>query len=121
MGFIQKKVNQAKEVAQQALTMAADGIATVAQLSPAQAAEIDQARKNYLKSESAGEQDKLNVVSKCLNAIHAEVTQTYLPLVSSSYWPVTWPDENFSPENRIRFLTLPSGRWIPMKTIWTSL
>ena len=29
MGFIQKKVNQAKEVAQQALTMAADGIATV--------------------------------------------------------------------------------------------
>ena len=106
MGFIQKKVNQAKEVAQQALTMAADGIATAAQLSPAQAAEIDQARKNYLKSESAGEQDKLNVVSKCLNAIHAEVTQTYLPLVSSSYWPVTWPDENFSPENRIRFFDI---------------
>ena len=51
MGFIQKKVNQAKEVAQQALTMAADGIATAAQLSQAQAAEIDQARKNYLKSE----------------------------------------------------------------------
>ena len=106
MGFIQKKVNQAKEVAQQALTMAADGIATAAQLSPAQAAEIDQARKNYLKSESAGEQDKLDVVSKCLNAIHAEVTQTYLPLVSSSYWPVTWPDENFSPENRIRFFDI---------------
>ena len=106
MGFIQKKVNQAKEVAQQALTMAADGIATAAQLSQAQAAEIDQARKNYLKSESAGEQDKLNVVSKCLNAIHAEVTQTYLPLVSSSYWPVTWPDENFSPENRIRFFDI---------------
>ena len=106
MGFIQKKVNQAKEVAQQALTMAADGIATAAQLSPAQAAEIDQARKNYLKSESAGEQDKLDIVSKCLNAIHAEVTQTYLPLVSSSYWPVTWPDENFSPENRIRFFDI---------------
>lgn len=106
MGFIQKKVNQAKEVAQQALTMAADGIATAAQLSQAQAAEIDQARKNYLKSESAGEQDKLDIVSKCLNAIHAEVTQTYLPLVSSSYWPVTWPDENFSPENRIRFFDI---------------
>lgn len=45
MGFIQKKVNQAKEVAQQALTMAADGIATAAQLSQAQAAEIDQAQK----------------------------------------------------------------------------
>lgn len=106
MGFIQKKVNQAKEVAQQALTMAADGIATAAQLSQAQAVEIDQARKNYLKSESAGEQDKLDIVSKCLNAIHAEVTQTYLPLVSSSYWPVTWPDENFSPENRIRFFDI---------------
>ena len=63
MGFIQKKVNQAKEVAQQALTMAADGIATAAQLSPAQAAEIDQARKNYLKSESAGEQDKTSFQS----------------------------------------------------------
>ena len=106
MGFIQKKVNQAKEVAQQALTMAADGIATAAQLSQAQAAEIDQARKNYLKSESAGEQDKLDIVSKCLNAIHAEVTQTYLPLVSSSYWPVTWPDDNFSPENPIRFFDI---------------
>lgn len=103
---IKKAVEQTTDIAKQALIKTSDGLSAAVQLSQDQLQKVEAARKEYLTTAAAHEQDKLDIVAKCLSAIHTEITQEYLPFIGSLYRPVAWENPYFSPENRIRFFDI---------------
>lgn len=89
-------VETVKDAAIKGATIAADGIATLSQLSPKQVEEIENQRQEYLKGQTDNKEKENETVARCLQSIAIEITQTYLPELDKLYLPVLWETEAFS-------------------------
>lgn len=103
-------VETVKDTAIKGATIAADGIATLSQLSPKQVEEIENQRQEYLKGQTDNKEKENETVARCLQSIAIEITQTYLPELDKLYLPVLWETEAFSSQNRIRYFDV--TKWV---------
>ena len=106
----QEAVEGAKNVAIKGAKKAADGVAKMAVLSPYEVEAIDAQRREYLEEKRNDKDTAKEAVSRSLQSIAIEVTQTYLPRLDSIYLPVRWENESFSVENRIRYFDV--TKWV---------
>ena len=106
----QEAVEGAKNVAIKGAKKAAGGVAKMAVLSPYEVEAIDAQRREYLEEKRNDKDTAKEAVSRSLQSIAIEVTQTYLPRLDSIYLPVRWENESFSVENRIRYFDV--TKWV---------
>lgn len=106
----QEAVEGAKNVAIKGAKKAAGGVAKMAVLSPYEVEAIDAQRREYLEEKRNDKDTAKEAVSRSLQSIAIEVTQTYLPRLDSIYLPVRWESESFSVENRIRYFDV--TKWV---------
>lgn len=112
-------VETVKDTAIKGATIAADGIATLSQLSPKQVEEIENQRQEYLKGQTDNKEKENETVARCLQSIAIEITQTYLP-EDKLYLPVLWETEHLAPKTASAILMSQNGWWIPVRKAWTS-
>ncbi len=99
-----------KKNAKECLGKADDAVVSVSALRPEQLEQIEKERKNYLDGSEEKEQRRRETVRRCIQAISIEITQTYLEQLNTGYCPVAWENDDFSPENRIRYFDI--TKWV---------
>lgn len=110
MGIVTNIRNKVKRGFEETAASGADMVTKLATLSPKQVTENEQRRQAYL-SEMPSEDDELaeEFVKRIFGALDIEITNSYLPQISSVYAPIQ-EETSFSGNNRISYFKI--SKWV---------